>query len=284
MAEIGTTNDLAEIVQGLRARGLDYPYSEWIQGANLERHVSLLSRFPIVERHSRTNYTYLLDNKLMGIERGILDVLVKVNDHYSFRAIMVHLKSKRSTSLGDQARMRRNEADLLRHHLGNALKADPRLNLIAMGDFNDTPGSDPVRAILVGGPLPLFDLTPLDSRGESFTHLWRARGEKSRLDYLAVSPGMSNEYVAASARIAESAGTETASDHRAIYARFLDRDVAKTVVPTAAPAPLAAVPAAPGPPASDSFWVNVLIGVVVLETIAVVALVLALRQANRRSF
>ena len=118
VAEMGTTNELAELAAGLRAKGLDYPYREWIEGADTNRHVALLSRFPIAQRFSRTDYTYLLAGKPTRVQRGFLDVLVKVNDDYSFHAIVAHLKSKRQTPEGDQAVMRAEEAKLLRTHIG----------------------------------------------------------------------------------------------------------------------------------------------------------------------
>jgi hypothetical protein len=80
--EMGMTNELAELITGLRARGVDFAYHEWIQGVDTNRHVSLLSRYPIVKRYSRTDYSYLLNGKPQRIERGILDVKVKVNDQY----------------------------------------------------------------------------------------------------------------------------------------------------------------------------------------------------------
>src|ERR1051325_12252843 len=67
VAEIGGTNEFAELADGLKQRGLDYPHREWIEGANLQRHVALLSRFPIVERNSRSDYSYLMDGKPMRI-------------------------------------------------------------------------------------------------------------------------------------------------------------------------------------------------------------------------
>ncbi len=223
--EMGKTNDLAEFMAGLRQKGVDYRHQEWIEAADADRHVGLLSRFPIVERHSVTNAIHLLDGKPMPMQRGILDVLIKVNDHYSFRAIVVHLKSKRAVDYGDQAAIRLGEARRLREHIGKILKKSPAQNLIAMGDFNDTPDSEPVRVILGQPPFQLFALHPRDSEGNDGTHLWRARNQFSRIDYLVVSPGMSNEYVAGSARIADVPGWKTASDHRMIYGRFYDRDL-----------------------------------------------------------
>jgi endonuclease/exonuclease/phosphatase family metal-dependent hydrolase len=220
LVEMGTTNDLAEFSEGLRRLGLEFPHVEWIQGSDSDRHVALLSRFPIAQRLSRTDYTYVLDGKSHRVQRGFLDVRVQVNERYSFRALVAHLKSKRRSSEGDQASMRLEEAKLLRAHVGKAIKDDPRLNLIVMGDFNDTPDSEPIRALVGEPPFALFDLMPVDSKGGHDTHLWRWKGEYSRIDYLLTSPGMSNEFVAGSARIADIEGWDKGSDHRAISAQF----------------------------------------------------------------
>jgi endonuclease/exonuclease/phosphatase family metal-dependent hydrolase len=222
--EMGTTNELAELITGLRAHGVDFPYHEWIQGADTNRHVSLLSRFPIVERFSRTDYNYLLNGKPQRIERGILDVKLKVNDQYSFRAVVAHLKSKRKVDVGDQAMMRLEEAKLLRSHIGKALKNEPELNLIVMGDFNDTPEAEPIRAIIGPAPFALFELLPVDSKGGHDTYYWKYRNQFSRIDYLITSPGMQKDYVPDSARIADFEGWNDASDHRAIYAKFYAQD------------------------------------------------------------
>lgn len=222
--EMGKANDFAEFVTGLRNRGLDYPHTEWIQSADADRHVALLSRFPIEQRLSRTDYTYVLDGRSLPVQRGFLDVSVRVNDHYTFRAVVAHLKSKRQSSQGDQAGMRREEAKLLRAHIGKALKDDPQLRLIAMGDFNDTPESESIRTLVGETPFALFDLMPVDSQGRHDTHFWKARDLFSRIDYLITSPAMHADYVEGSARIADVPEWTAASDHRAIYARFLESD------------------------------------------------------------
>ena len=99
-----------------------------------------------------------------------------------------------------------------------------------MGDFNDTPESAPIRAIIGEPPFALFELLPVDSQGRHDTYYWKYHNELSRIDYLITSPGMADEYVPDSARIADVAGWDKASDHRAIYAKFYAREV-----PTAAP-------------------------------------------------
>lgn len=223
--EMGTTNELAELRNSLRERGLDYPHTEWIQGADPTRHVALLSRFPIVERLSHTNDTYQLNGQPMRIERGILDVRVQVNPHYSFRALVVHLKSKRQTDFGDQAVMRHEEAHLLRRRVDEILQRDPNENIVVMGDFNDTPDSEAIHDVTGTNSHRLFILHPRDSKGYDTTHFWKARRQFSRIDYLMLSPGMSNEFITDTARIADLPHWLDGSDHRAVSATFYMHDI-----------------------------------------------------------
>lgn len=236
LVEIGTSNDLAEVADGLERLGMQWPYREWLDASDPTRRVALLSRFPIAQRNSRTDYTYMMEGRSMRILRGVLDVTVQVNDGYSFRAIVVHLKSKVPSRIGDQAFMRLEEARLLRRHVDGVLEQDPQANVLVMGDLNDTPESAPIQAVIGEGPFRLFDLMPVAGNGAHDTHYWAARGQYSRIDYLLASPAMSNEFVEGSAQIADVPGWKDASDHRAIYARFLDRDVVAAPVAVAGPA------------------------------------------------
>jgi len=225
VVEVGQPADLADLQTRLRAQGLEFPHTEWITGADTTRHVALLSRFPITQRLSATHCTYPLDGKPRRIERGILDVRVHVHDRYSFRALVVHLKSHRETEDGNQAEMRLGEARLLRQHLDAILQADPNANFLAMGDFNDTPDAEPIRVAIGAGPFQLFALPARDAKGYETTHFWRAKRHWSRLDYLMASPGMSNEYVTGTATIADPPELLKASDHRPVFANFHDRDI-----------------------------------------------------------
>jgi endonuclease/exonuclease/phosphatase family metal-dependent hydrolase len=224
LEEMGTTNDLADLRARLAQHGLDYPHVEWLQAADPARHVVLLSRFPITERRSHTNETYLLNNQPHHIERGILDVRVQVATNYSFRALVVHLKSKRATDAGDQAVMRLEEARLLHRQIEDILRRDPNENFVIVGDFNDTPGSAPLNELTATNCHSLFVLHPRDSKGFDTTHFWRWQKDPtnrwSRIDYLMASPGMSNEYVEGSAKINDPTGWLDASDHRAVSAQF----------------------------------------------------------------
>lgn len=224
LQEMGDTNDLAEVADGLAARGLVYPHREWLRGADPVRHVALLSRFPITDRFSRSDYTFTLGTNVIAFQRGVLDVNIRVHEQYAFRALVVHLKSRREVPEFDQAQARLNEAQLLRAHIGKILKEDHERNLLAMGDFNDTPDSAPVRAVIGESPFQLVALPAQTGRGYTGTHLWRGRREWSRIDYLIASPGMAREYVTGSARVGEHPASETASDHRPVWADFVAED------------------------------------------------------------
>jgi len=53
LMEIGDQSQLDDLQRRLRKAGTDLPYGEIVQGADPKRHLALLSRFPVVDRHSR---------------------------------------------------------------------------------------------------------------------------------------------------------------------------------------------------------------------------------------
>ena len=263
LEEMGTTNELAELRAGLAGKGVAYPYSEYLQGADRDRRVCLLSRFPIVARQSRADDTYRLDNQPLPISRGILDVVLQVNDQYAFRAIVVHLKSKRAVEHDDQAAMRLEEAKLLRAHITGILKNDPATKLLAIGDFNDTPGTAPINTVMGEPPWALAALPCQTSKGYTGTHYWRFHGEWSRFDYLFASPGMANDVVAGSGHIYEGPSAGEASDHRLVSASFTTHATARV--------PVAAKPrATTNPTHSLLFTVILLIAVLAAGVIAII--------------
>lgn len=263
LEEMGNTNDFAEFRGMLAAQGLEYPHWEHLRAADRDRHLALISRFPITGRHSRADYTYELDGQTFPIGRGILDVTIQVNRDYSFRALVVHLKSKRQPQEGpDQALMRLEEARLLRAHISKILKHNPEQRLLAMGDFNDTPGSAPIQTVIGEPPFELFPLPCKVARGFEGTHFWRGRGEWSRIDYLMASPAMSNDFVEGSAKIYEGEAGFKASDHRMIYAQFRAPWAPEAVV--AAPVRPAAGPTAEPASARHLYWIIAALLVVIV--------------------
>lgn len=219
LVEMGGEDMLDDLQKRLQAAGLEYPYREWMEGADSKRHVCLLSRFPIVGRHSRSDITFELDGRPQRINRGILDVTVQVNPSYQLRLAGIHLKSRREVAEYDESRMRAMEAKHVRDHLNQTLLAAPKTNLLLFGDFNDTKNEYPVRELIGarGTPLYMMDIWLRDSRGERWTHYWKTADEYSRIDYILVSPGLSREIVLKKSGINDAPIWNTASDHRALY-------------------------------------------------------------------
>ena len=223
LIEIGDESMLIDLQRRLRAAGLDYAFREWVQGADEVRHISLLSKFPIVARNSRNQVHLELDGQLLQMNRGILDVTVEINPDYRLRLVGVHLKSRREVPEYDQARMRAKEARHLRAHLDRILETSPDTNLLLFGDLNDTKNAYPIRQIigLKGTPNYMIDLWLRDSRDERWTYYWKTADEYSRIDYLLVSLGLLREVVTEKCGIDDSPFWNEASDHRAIYAAIL---------------------------------------------------------------
>lgn len=219
IVEMGDPAMLADFQSRLKTAGLDYPYSEWVKGTDENRHLALLSRFPIAERQSRDITSFELDGKLQHIGRGILDVTIQVNPGYRLRLVGAHLKSQRSVPDYDERLMRAKEAWFIRRHLSDILSAAPDANLLLFGDLNDTKNEYPIRELIgsAGSAEYMRDLTLKDSHGEKWTHYWKAADLYSRIDYFLVSPGLAREIIAEKSGIGDPANWNQASDHRPIF-------------------------------------------------------------------
>ncbi|MBI4027640.1 MAG: endonuclease/exonuclease/phosphatase family protein [Verrucomicrobia bacterium] len=221
LVEVGSRKFLGEIQDGLCAKGDEYAYSEWIEGTDRARHVCLLSRFPIVAREPHTRGEFRLGDKMMGVSRGFIEADIQASPQYRLKAYVAHLKSKRAVEIeGGAEAIRMEEARLFRQYINEDLAADPNINLIAMGDFNDTPDSPAIRHILADTQFPLFDLRPRNAKGYEGTYYYRPKKSFERIDYLLVSQGLKHEYIAGSAKIRDDKPAWKASDHFSVQASF----------------------------------------------------------------
>jgi endonuclease/exonuclease/phosphatase family metal-dependent hydrolase len=226
VAEIGDMTQVEDLRTRLAAAGTVFREVEWVDAADLERHVALFSKFPIVARHSVKDLTYRLGDSELPVQRGFLDVTIQVNPTYQIRCVGVHLKSKREVPEGDETLMRRNEAELLRHHVDAILAEDPNVNLMVYGDFNDTRDEAPVRTIQGKAKTPahLTSLYLKDRMGMSWTHYWEWAGLYSRIDFIFVNAGLHSEIDFENCRIPWRDDWEQGSDHRPLLATIFSRD------------------------------------------------------------
>jgi len=217
--EMGASDFFTSFREELKGRGLDYPHVEYIHRGRRQANLALLSRFPIVERNSHTNDLYRIGPAQVPVARGFLDVTIQVNPGYKFRIMVAHLKSKVFHQLG-QTEMRRNEARLLNNHVRAALKEQPDLNLVVLGDFNDSPSSAALHEVKGERTVYLEDVRPADPFGDAWTHFTAAWDEYERLDYILVSRGMKPELVRAKTTAIRHPLMLQASDHRPLMAVF----------------------------------------------------------------
>ncbi|MGH8047587.1 MAG: endonuclease/exonuclease/phosphatase family protein [Chthoniobacterales bacterium] len=219
VCEMGSRDDLKDLQEHLKARGLDYPYVEWHEGIDPDRHVALLSKFPIVAHNSADKVPFDLNGQPQAIQRGILDVTVEPQKGYQLRLIGLHLKSRRVTPDVDQEALRAKEAWFVRKHVGDILAKDPTAKILLFGDLNTTKNEYPIKEIqgTLRSPTRLTDIRVEDDRGERWTHFFIVADEYSRIDYLMTSPALRADVDTKNSGIDSSRSWNDASDHRAIY-------------------------------------------------------------------
>jgi endonuclease/exonuclease/phosphatase family metal-dependent hydrolase len=236
--EIGPTNALLELRGALRDEGLDYQYWEHVTGFDTNVFVGILSRFPIMARHPHTNENFLLEGRRFQVSRGFAEVEIRVAPRYSFTLIAAHLKSRRPVPVADEADLREQEAIRLRAIIDQRLAAQPGINLVVLGDFNDTPDSPPIKAVIGRGRTRLVDTRPAERNGDTdpnpnprfpprnvtWTHYYGKEDSYQRIDYVLASPGLAREWDPTGTWVLTLPNWGTASDHRPIRARFFAED------------------------------------------------------------
>jgi endonuclease/exonuclease/phosphatase family metal-dependent hydrolase len=212
---MGGEEDFADFKTRLKALG--YTDIEYVNGPDPDRHLALLSKFPIVARNSMENVPYDLNGIPQKVKRGFLDVTIRIAPGYELRCVGVHLKSKLATAEGE-ALMRRHEAHLLHEHIARILKETPKTHLLVYGDFNDTKNEPAIQEILGprGSQEGLKDLWLHDEQGDRWTYYWKQADTYSRIDYLMANRALYGGIVQEKSRIFRSSDWYTASDHRPI--------------------------------------------------------------------
>ncbi|MFZ5495252.1 MAG: endonuclease/exonuclease/phosphatase family protein [Verrucomicrobiota bacterium] len=217
--EMGAQPYLDEFQRELRQAGLDYPHAVVLDAADADRHVAVLSKLPFkeVKRHAGVPLTYF--GRPERVRRGVLEA-VFATDRGDVSLFVIHLKSKYTERQDDPeaARQRALEAEAVRDLVLARFPDPSRAMFIVAGDWNDTRGTRPVRALQKRGDLVIGELVEArDSQGETWTHYFRREDLYSRIDFLLVSPGLQPLVAGGKARIHDGLGTTEASDHRAVW-------------------------------------------------------------------
>jgi endonuclease/exonuclease/phosphatase family metal-dependent hydrolase len=222
LQEIGPRPYLEELRRDLASEGCDYPHTEWMEAADTERHVAVLSRRPFtaVNRHADLTFAYF--GATERAKRGMLEVRFdSVRGELSL--FVLHLKSRFTDRADDpQSALRRaGEAAAARDRVLAVFPESASARFFIVGDCNDTPASRPLRALTARGKTPIADvLAAVDSRGETWTYFYRKEDSYSRVDYVLVSAALKPAVVGSAAAIFDGADTRVASDHRPVVVRL----------------------------------------------------------------
>ena len=221
ICEIGTIEDLDDLKNRLKAQGINLPHSHLTRGADQTRSLAILSRFPIVKKNKPEQSHFSLNGIKFQISRGILDTTIQLPNQ-QIRLLGVHLKSKRSSQIADQALIRKNESMLLRKHIDVILTENPDTELLVYGDMNDTRRSSTLDSLRgrSNSPLSLTILELKDSRNESWTHYWAQEDVYSRFDYIATNRQLKKRVNLQKSHILDPENWNAASDHRPLLVIF----------------------------------------------------------------
>lgn len=214
--EMGPQPFLDEFQRDLKRVGQDFPFAVLLEAADPDRHVAVLSKVPFkeVRRHAKLETNYF--GHKQPVKRGALEV-VFATDAGDFSLFVIHLKSRYTERNDDpeSAIQRAQEAEAVRDLVLSRYPDPTKARFMVCGDWNDTRGTRPVRALQKRGTLSLGELLPAtDSHGETWTHYWRREETYSHIDYLLVSPALKSFVVGGRARIVDGPGVAEASDHR----------------------------------------------------------------------
>jgi endonuclease/exonuclease/phosphatase family metal-dependent hydrolase len=222
LQEVGPRPYLDELRRDLKSEGVDYPYAVWLEAADTERHVAVISKRPFeaVKEHADLRFSYFKTEE--RVKRGLLEVRIAVADG-DLTLFVVHLKSRFTDRADDpeSAIRRAGEVVAVRDRVLERFPKPSTARFLIVGDCNDAPASRPLRALVSRGKTPIAEILPAaDTRGETWTHFYRKQDSYSRVDYVLVSAALKPSVVDGVARIFDGPEIKAASDHRPVIVRI----------------------------------------------------------------
>jgi endonuclease/exonuclease/phosphatase family metal-dependent hydrolase len=183
-----------------------------------------VSRVPI---QTVTNYRFRKltvpgSDQTWQFARDVVAFDIEPKPGVTMRIFVVHFKSKRD-STGDRqsAKWRLSEALEVRRIVDKQLASEPGALIAVIGDFNDTPDSKTLEALLAPGPdgkPVLVDAHAGLDKPQRVTYL--REPYRSAIDYMLLSPSMAALVVPGSAKVMNDESLLDATDHAAVMATF----------------------------------------------------------------
>jgi endonuclease/exonuclease/phosphatase family metal-dependent hydrolase len=220
LQEMGPRPYLEELRRDLLAEGLDYPYSALAEAQDADRHVALLSKRPLlgILTHEDLEFSYLGGRE--RVKRGLLEATIMTGSG-ALTIFAVHLKSHLTERAEDpeSAIRRAAEATAVRDCVLRRFSNPARARFVILGDCNDGRSSATLARLQRRGEMPVAERIPAaDSRGETWTELWRGQDIYSQLDHILISAALRPALRGAAGRIYDGPGVGAASDHRPVAA------------------------------------------------------------------
>lgn len=216
--EMGSQAYLDELQRDLKAEGLDYPQTALGVAADADRHVAILSRRPLKNVTTHTDLTISYFGASEPVKRGLLEATVTTSAG-DLTLFAVHLKSQLTDRPDDpqSAKRRAAEATAVRDRVLRRFPVPEQARFLIIGDANDSKSSKTLEHLEKRGKTEVVFLLPAaDSRGETWTEVYRREETYTRLDHVLVSPLLRPAVQGAAARIFDGEGVREASDHRPV--------------------------------------------------------------------
>ena len=222
---MGSIAFLEELRADMACEGTHYDHFVHMEGADQNRYLAVLSkRAPkAVLKHKDLNFKYFEGREV--VKRGMLEMTFELTCGTKFQLFALHLKSRYTDKKEDlQSNLRRvREAEACRNRIierTHDLGADKYL---IVGDFNDHPSSPSMCRFYRRGKLEIGALVPAaDSRGEFWTYFYEKEFRYESVDGFVASSAFMPMIKSRRAKIVDSLGAITGSDHRMVYLDLME--------------------------------------------------------------
>lgn len=200
--ELGGKYVASSLIEGNDYRGVD---------------IGLLSKYPIDSVVSHKDEPFTLSGTAgpdYYFSRDCPEVHIQFNGRK-----MVFLGAHFKAKSNDDPVKRLAEAQRTRAIADGLAKQDPSRAIIILGDFNDTPDSDPYLAVVGDGTTKYTDVTLSIPMGDRWTYEYQ--GKPELIDYQMVNPTLAPMLEMQSATIRHSTNVDAASDHSPVFASYM---------------------------------------------------------------